>query len=158
MAQFTVYRNKDSRTKTAFPLLVDVQSNLLEALQTRVVVPLTKVAALTKKPLTQLTPVLSFDGEDYLLMTPQLAESDEPSSVQPLAAWRTSAKHPGSDGLSADGIPSSTRSGLSEQHPADDGARDRHAHAPRQELIEQLAAHLAGGDRCDAQRADRRQR
>jgi toxin CcdB len=73
MAQFTVYRNKNPRTKTAFPLLVDVQTDLLEDLQTRVVIPLTKTAALTRKPLTHVMPVLPFDGEDYVLMTPQLA-------------------------------------------------------------------------------------
>jgi toxin CcdB len=68
-----VYRNVNPRTNAAFPLLVDVQSDLLEALQTRVVIPMTKVAALTRKPLARLTPVLSFDGEEYALVTPQLA-------------------------------------------------------------------------------------
>lgn len=73
MAQFTVYRNKNARTKPTFPFLVDVQSDLLEDLQTRVVIPLTKTAALTKKPVSQLTPVLEFEGEAYVLVTPQLA-------------------------------------------------------------------------------------
>ena len=73
MEQFTVYRNKNPRTKAAFPLLVDVQSDLLEDLQTRVVIPLTKAPALTRKPMSHLTPTLAFDGEDYLLVTPQLA-------------------------------------------------------------------------------------
>jgi toxin CcdB len=73
MGQFTVYRNKNPRSKSAFPLLVDVQSDILEDLHTRVVIPLTKAAALTKRPLEHLTPVLPFDGEDYVLMTPQLA-------------------------------------------------------------------------------------
>lgn len=73
MPQFTVYRNKNARTKSAFPLLLDVQSDLLEDLQTRVVIPLTKAAGLTKKPLAHLTPALPFDGEDYVLLTPQLA-------------------------------------------------------------------------------------
>lgn len=73
MAQFTVYRNKSPRTKAAFPLLVDVQSDLLEPLQTRVVIPLTRVAGLAKKPVTHLTPTLEFDGETYVLITPQLA-------------------------------------------------------------------------------------
>lgn len=50
MAQFIVYRNKNARTKPIFPFLVDVQSDLLEDLQTRVVIPLSKAAALTKKP------------------------------------------------------------------------------------------------------------
>lgn len=73
MAQFSVYRNKNARTKATFPLLVDVQSDLLEPLNTRVVIPMTKALALTKKPVSHLTPVVSFDGDRYLLMTPQLA-------------------------------------------------------------------------------------
>lgn len=73
MEQFTVCRNKNPRSKAAFPLLVDVQSDLLEDLRTRVVIPLTKSATLTRKPLSHLTPTLVFDGEDYLLMTPQRA-------------------------------------------------------------------------------------
>ena len=73
MAQFAVYKNKNPRTKSTFPLLVDVQSDLLESLNTRVVVPLTKAAGFTKKPVSHLTPSVNFDGEAYLLMTPQLA-------------------------------------------------------------------------------------
>jgi toxin CcdB len=71
--QFSVYRNKNSRTKGSFPLLVDVQSDLLEPLNTRVVIPMTKVPALTRKPISHLTPEVSFDGDRYLLMTPQMA-------------------------------------------------------------------------------------
>ena len=73
MPQFTVYRNKSPRTKSTFPFLVDVQSDLLEQLQTRVVIPLTRTAGLVKKPLNHLTPALAFGGESYVLMTPQLA-------------------------------------------------------------------------------------
>jgi toxin CcdB len=73
VAQFTVYRNKSTRTKSTFPILVDVQSDLLDELQTRVVIPLTKSAALAKKPVSHLTPPIQLDGETYLLMTPQLA-------------------------------------------------------------------------------------
>ena len=73
MAQFAVYKNKSPRTKSTFPFLVDVQSDLLEPLHTRVVVPLTKVAGLARKPVSHLTPTLTFDGNAYVLMTPQLA-------------------------------------------------------------------------------------
>ena len=73
MAQFSVYRNKNPRTKTAFPLLLDVQSDLLEPLNTRVVIPLTKAAGLTRKPVSHLMPEIIFNGERYVLMTPQLA-------------------------------------------------------------------------------------
>ncbi len=71
MAQFAVYRNKNPRTKLEFPLLVDVQSDLLESLHTRVVVPLTKAAG--KTSVSHLMPQLTFDGDLYVLMTPQLA-------------------------------------------------------------------------------------
>lgn len=73
MAQFTVYRNKNPRSKTTYPLLVDAQAELLNDLQTRLVIPLTKAAALTKKPIARLTPSIDIDGERYLLVTPQLA-------------------------------------------------------------------------------------
>ncbi len=68
-----IYRNKSQRSKSTYPFLVDVQSDLLDELQTRVVIPLTKASALAKRPLSNLTPALKFDGETYLLMTPQLA-------------------------------------------------------------------------------------
>jgi toxin CcdB len=86
-----VYRNKSPRTKSTFPFLVDVQSDLLEQLQTRVVIPLTRTAGLAKKPLSHLTPALKFDGESYLLMTPQLAgvaRSDLGAPAGSLAAER----------------------------------------------------------------------
>lgn len=73
MAQFTVYRNKNARSRALFPFLVDVQSDLLDDLQTRVVIPLSKAAALTKKPVGNLTPIVQFEGDDYVLMTPELA-------------------------------------------------------------------------------------
>ncbi len=91
MAQFTVYRNKSARTKATFPFLVDVQSDLLEDLQTRVVIPLSKLASLTRKPVSQLTPILQFEGESCVLMTPELAgiaRSDLGAAVGSLAEQR----------------------------------------------------------------------
>jgi toxin CcdB len=73
VAQFSVYRNKNPRTKATFPLLVDVQSDLLEPLNTRVVIPMTKSPALARKPVSHLTPEVSFGGDRYVLVTPQLA-------------------------------------------------------------------------------------
>jgi toxin CcdB len=73
MTQFSVYRNKNPSTKATFPYLLDVQADLLEDLQTRVVIPLTKTAALARWPLKILTPIIVVDGEEYVAMTPQLA-------------------------------------------------------------------------------------
>ncbi|WP_116810162.1 CcdB family protein [Steroidobacter cummioxidans] len=68
-----MYKNTNPRSKTTYPLLVDAQADLLDELQTRLVIPLTKTPALTKKPIARLTPSIEIDGEQYLLMTPQLA-------------------------------------------------------------------------------------
>ena len=73
MGQFSVFRNKNPRSKTAFPFLLDVQSNLLDDLQTRVVIPLAKAPALAKKPISTLSPLVEVQGHKYVLLTPQLA-------------------------------------------------------------------------------------
>jgi len=73
MPQFAVYRNKNLRNRALFPLLVDVQSDLLQDLETRLVIPLSNAFALQDFPLAYLTPQVTLDGERYLLMTPQLA-------------------------------------------------------------------------------------
>lgn len=73
MAQFTVHKNTNPATKSTIPYLLDVQSNLIDALSTRVVVPLYPVTALKRAALSTLTPVLEVDGESFVMMTPQLA-------------------------------------------------------------------------------------
>jgi toxin CcdB len=73
LAQFDVYKNKNPGTRSTFPFLVDVQSDLLEPLATCVVVPLAKGGPLASKPVSHLTPPVMFDRERYVLITPQLA-------------------------------------------------------------------------------------
>lgn len=73
MPQFSVYKNKNPNTRSAYPYLVDIQSDLLSELKTRVVVPLVKVTALGKKPIQHLTPTVEVDGQKYLMLMPQLA-------------------------------------------------------------------------------------
>lgn len=73
MPQFTVYENLNPATRTSIPLLLDVQSDLLDELGTRVVVPLYANNALPGSRLRTLTPLFDIDGEPYVMMTPQLA-------------------------------------------------------------------------------------
>jgi toxin CcdB len=73
MPQFAVYLNKNLRSRWVFPMLVDVQSELLDDLDTRIVIPLVKRAGFTSFPLGLVMPTVELDGEAYLLMTPQLA-------------------------------------------------------------------------------------
>lgn len=91
MAQFTVHKNANPATKSAIPYLLDVQSNLIDALSTRVVVPLYPVTALKRGALATLTPVFEVDGESLVMMTPQLAGVPSKalgSAVTDLSAYR----------------------------------------------------------------------
>lgn len=73
MAQFNVYQNKNAQSRKEFPFLLDVQADLLDSLQTTVVVPLKKLEPNGHQLLTQLTPLLNIEGAVYLMLTPQLA-------------------------------------------------------------------------------------
>lgn len=73
MAQFAVYKNINPATRAAVPLLLDVQSDLLAELGTRVVVPLYAASGMQGKILKTLTPQFAIEGEPYVMMTPQMA-------------------------------------------------------------------------------------
>jgi toxin CcdB len=73
MTQFAVHKNRNENTRGRFPLLLDVQSDLLEPLNTRVVVPLSLAATARTRAMQSLTPHLSVAGKEYIMMTPQLA-------------------------------------------------------------------------------------
>ena len=73
MPQFAVYNNRNEVTRGRFPLLLDVQSDLLEPLNTRVVVPLSPVGTARASAMGALTPNLTAAGKEYIMLTPQLA-------------------------------------------------------------------------------------
>ncbi len=73
MARFDVYSNPGDGSRTT-PYLLDVQSDLLDLLDSRMVIPMRSLAhfAQVKLP-TRLTPVLQVNGQDVLLETPKMA-------------------------------------------------------------------------------------
>jgi toxin CcdB len=73
MAQFAVYRNPNPDTRAAYPLLLNVQSDLLDDLDTRVVVPLCPAPVVGNRLMSTLTPLLEIEGDSYAMLTPQLA-------------------------------------------------------------------------------------
>lgn len=73
MPQFAVHRNPNRATRTAIPLLLDVQSDLLETLSTRVVIPLYTPVAVEDGIIGRLTPRIEVDGAPYVAVTPELA-------------------------------------------------------------------------------------
>lgn len=70
MAQFDVFQNPKAGM---FPLLLDIQSELLSRLETRVVVPMTTVKKLGAKPITRLNPTVKIDNHEYVLVVQDLA-------------------------------------------------------------------------------------
>lgn len=72
MARFDVYRNLGVHANTT-PYLLDVQSDLLDGLDSRMVIPLRRLDHFAKVKLpTRLTPVFNILGKDYLLETPKM--------------------------------------------------------------------------------------
>ena len=73
MAQFDVYRNANSASRARIPYLLDVQSDLLDSLATRVVVPLCKPGVLKGRLAERLNPLFEVEGKEVAMLTPELA-------------------------------------------------------------------------------------
>ncbi|MEZ5476577.1 MAG: CcdB family protein [Thiolinea sp.] len=73
MAQFTVYQNPSKHSRQAYPYLLDIQHPILDELNTRMVIPLGRLASFKENAMQTLSPVVEFDGEKLVLLTPQIA-------------------------------------------------------------------------------------
>jgi toxin CcdB len=74
MARFEVYRNPDATRAAAVPYLLDIQCDLLSALDSRVVVPLRRVDCFSAVGLPKnLAPVYEIEGVACFMETPKLA-------------------------------------------------------------------------------------
>jgi len=72
MAQFDVYENPNEETNQAIPYLLDIQAELLDALATRVVVPLVAVPAMSKA-IKHLNPQFAVGQTTVFMSTAELA-------------------------------------------------------------------------------------
>lgn len=72
MAQFDVYVNANPETKQTIPYLLDVQTDLLDNLATRVVVPLVAATA-AGKAAKHLNPQFEIQRTPVLMSTAELA-------------------------------------------------------------------------------------
>ncbi len=66
-----MHANPNPSTQEEIPYLLDIQSDLLEPLATRFVVPLVRRSAVT--PARHLNPVFRVDGEEVVMSTAELA-------------------------------------------------------------------------------------
>jgi toxin CcdB len=73
MARFDVYANPGNQAAST-PYLLDVQSDLLNGLESRMVIPLRSLKHFPVVKLsTRLTPIFTIQSEEFLLETPKMA-------------------------------------------------------------------------------------
>jgi toxin CcdB len=84
MARFDVYPNPRKETAKRTPFLLDVQSDFLEDIDTRVVVPL-RAASVIGQPVSRLNPVFDIAGTKVVMDTSQLAGYPRRELKRPVA-------------------------------------------------------------------------
>jgi toxin CcdB len=73
MPQYHIYENLNEKSKMIYPYLIDVQSTLLNDLETRIVIPLALKDKIGKGIIRNLNPVIIIKNKEYILLTQQLA-------------------------------------------------------------------------------------
>jgi len=73
MPQFDVYRNPNTATQKTFPFILDVQHEHISDLGTRIVLPLGRFQYFKNENLGKLTHVIKYEGDELILLTPQVA-------------------------------------------------------------------------------------
>jgi toxin CcdB len=86
---FSVFENTNPASRRLYPFLVDLQSALLaDVLATRLVAPIAKTTFI-KRPIAGLTPVVRFQGSDYVVDIPQMAAVIKKTLGPPIGSLET---------------------------------------------------------------------
>ena len=84
MAQFDVYKNPSKASKKAYPFILNLQCNLIDNIATRIVVPLALYSKFKNEEMKGLTPIVSFEDRDLLILIPQLTSMPSKSLKNPV--------------------------------------------------------------------------
>ncbi len=79
MPQFALYKNENKNSKKAYPYFIDVQSGLLEDLNSRLVIPLSPQETLNNLNAKKLCPTIEIEEGIFVLLTHQM--TSVPSSA-----------------------------------------------------------------------------
>ena len=72
MSQFTVYLNEDDSSNDTYPYFIDIQNSLLDDLNSRLVIPLSKQSTLNNISAKKLCPVIQINDDSFVLLTHQM--------------------------------------------------------------------------------------
>lgn len=75
--QFDVYANPSPRMRDQYPFVVDIQSDLLSALPTRLVIPLAVTEVVSEQVPRQLCPMFAVNGLTLMLLPFEAAPLDK---------------------------------------------------------------------------------
>ena len=73
MSQFSLHHNSNPISKKSYPYLMDVQSSLLDNLETRLVIPLISQEKFSGLQIKGLNPSVAINSKEYILLTQQMA-------------------------------------------------------------------------------------
>ena len=73
MTQFDVYENPSQSTRKAYPYILNLQNDVISEIATRLVVPLADYSNMKNEELKKLTPKVSFEDKELLILIPQMA-------------------------------------------------------------------------------------
>jgi len=72
MSQYALYKNENKSSKKTYPYFVDVQSDLLDNLNSRIVIPLSLNKETNNTNAKTLCPVFDIEDRNYILLTHQM--------------------------------------------------------------------------------------
>ena len=77
MSQFSVYRNDDKETRKTYPYFLNVQNDLLDELNSRVVIPFSTPGSIQHRDAKKLCPIIKIDNTEFVLLTHQITTVPE---------------------------------------------------------------------------------
>lgn len=86
MTQFTLYENQNPDSKDNYPYFIDVQNNLLDSINSRLVIPLASYEFLGKSNISNLCPKTTVNNESFVLLTHQMTNVPLSALKVPLAS------------------------------------------------------------------------
>jgi toxin CcdB len=90
MSRYDVYAHPDPALRKATPYLLDVQNNYIEAVATRVVVPMRDRRGIDK-PLRDLNPIFEIEGKSVVLDTTAIGAFPVAALKKPVARLASQA-------------------------------------------------------------------
>jgi toxin CcdB len=72
MGQFSVYKNDDEATRKTYPYFLNIQNDLLDELNSRVVIPFSTPGSIKHRDAKKLCPIIKIDDKEFVLLTHQI--------------------------------------------------------------------------------------